>query len=284
MKKSINITDFKEANEIRSIVDYIGNLPLKEGSHGFLDVGSIKIIDAAKSSTANYPERSKTRPAISIIDVVLAAHRNYNKVVAPNIKRIEKTDLNSIEDLKNLISSKSKAEFYEFWGHKDNKKYNTLKSILESTDEIKTLYRNSNSDFEYFNQWANNVDINNYKLDPIGKIPNIGVATIQHLRMAFGAKTIKPDQRVKEVLEFEFGLDKLNDIKVINVMEQIAKIVNLDVLTIDQIFVKYGSGYYNKTDSKLNTKEIAKRLKDLGISVDIISKATDLSITQINKI
>jgi hypothetical protein len=284
MKKSINITDFKEANEIRSIVDHIGNLPLKEGSHGFLDVGSIKIIDAAKSSTANYSERSKTRPAISIIDVVLAAHRNYNKVVAPNIKRIEKTDLNSIEDLKNLISSKSKVEFYEFWGHKDNKKYNTLKSILESTDEIKTLYRNSNSDFEYFNQWANNVDINNYKLDPIGKIPNIGVATIQHLRMAFGAKTIKPDQRVKEVLEFEFGLDKLNDIKVINVMEQIAKIVNLDVLTIDQIFVKYGSGYYNKTNSKLNTKEIAKRLKDLGISVDIISKATDLSITQINKI
>jgi hypothetical protein len=284
MKKTINIADYKSNDEIKSIVADIGNLPLKEGSHGYLDVGPIRIIDAAISSTNNYSTRSKTRPAISVIDVVLAANRNYNKVVAPNVKRIEKTDLNSIDDLKVMLSSKPIEEFYEFWGHKDLKKYNTLNSIIDAVDVIKEMYPNQKTEYDYINQWAINVDINNFKSDPIGKISNIGVATIQHLRMAFGAETIKPDQRVKEVLEYEFGLEKMNDIKIINVMEQIAKIVNLSVLAIDQVFVKYGSGYYNRTSNKLNIKEIAKRLKNLGVSIDIISQATDLSKTQINKV
>jgi hypothetical protein len=284
MGKTISITDYKDMDEIKSIVNGIGEYPLTKSSHGYPDVGAIKIIEASKSSTTNYSERSKTRPAISIIDVVLAANRNYNKVVAPNIKRIEESDLNSIEDLKRLIDSKSKEEFFKYWGHKDNKKFEVLLSILSSFDEITKLYYNSISEFEFLNKWALNADIKNYKLDPIGKIKNVGLATFQHLRMIFGAHTIKPDQRVKEVLEFEFELGKLSDINVITIMEQIAEILKIDVLTLDQIFVKYGSGYYNKKSEKVNTRDIAKRLKTFGVSPEIIKKSTFLTLTQIERL
>ncbi len=126
MKRTFLITDYTDTPEIISIVNEIGELPLKKGSHGFLEVGPIKIGDAAKKSTKNYYKRSRTRPAISLIDIVLAANRKYNKVVAPNISRIEKTDLNTVQDLKDFLYSKTKEEFFAFWGHTDDKKYNTL--------------------------------------------------------------------------------------------------------------------------------------------------------------
>lgn len=68
--------------------------------------------------------------------------------------------------------------------------------------------------------------------------------------MVFGENTIKPDQRVKEVLLKEFGLKKLNNIYVILIAHQIAEICSLSPLEIDQIFVNYGSGYYLKTTGK----------------------------------
>lgn len=132
--------------------------------------------------------------------------------------------------------------------------------------------------------WGDNVDLINHEEDIIGRILNIGVATIQHLRMVYGVDTVKPDQRVKEVLDYEFGLSRLSDKKVIKAIEQIARIVQKDVITIDQIFVKYGSSHYNRNSNKLTVKHIAKNLKDYKVEIDIISKATFLSKKQIERL
>lgn len=149
---------------------------------------------------------------------------------------------------------------------------------------LRILYSNSLTDYELMNNWAKNANIVTIKTDLIGKIPNIAVATFQHLRMSFGIDTVKPDQRVKEVLEYEFKIPKTNSINYILVIEQIAKISGFKVIEIDQIFVKFGSGYYNKTNQKLDTKQIAKKLKELGVSTEIISKSTLLTERQINKL
>ncbi len=102
--------------------------------------------------------------------------------------------------------------------------------------------------------------------------------------MVFGVDTVKPDQRVKEVLDYEFGIQKLNDENAIKAVEQIATIANLKVITVDQIFVNYGAGYYNQSANKLSVKEIAERLKLLGVNQDIISSATLLSLEQIKRL
>src|SRR6185312_7541211 len=151
-------------------------------------------------------------------------------------------------------------EFYSFWGHKDEKKYTTLKNLLISIDKLKSQYPDITNDFELMNKWATTTDLLNRKNDLIGSIPNIGVATFQHLRMVFGVDTVKPDQRVKEVLDFEFGCKRLSDEKAIKAVEQIANITGKKVITIDQILVKYGSGYYNQNANKISVKEIAKNL------------------------
>lgn len=102
--------------------------------------------------------------------------------------------------------------------------------------------------------------------------------------MVFGVNTIKPDQRVKEVLRYELGLGKLSDISTILAVEQIASIVNLETITIDQIFVKYGSSYYNQTSNRSIVLQIARNLKTMGVDSTIISKATLISTAQIEKL
>lgn len=287
MRKNMNVLNYKNEFEINDIVTQLGNEKLKSTGHGFRDFGPILIIDAANQSTKNYTENVVKKPAIGLISVVLAANRNYNKVVEPNLIRIEKDypDLKTFQQLSEIIKTKSEKEFFEFWGHKDKKKYNTLVKLLSTIEnDLRKSYPNAKNDFELMKSWGNDVDLMNYKKDIIGKIPNIAVATIQHLRMVYGVNTVKPDQRVKEVLDYEFGLSGLSDENVINAIEQIAKIVNKEVITIDQIFVKYGSSYYNRSSNKLTVKQIAINLKESNVDIEIISKATLLSHRQIERL
>jgi len=283
-KKPFDILNFKKEEEILSILKSISQKPLTKTAHAFSDYGAISISDAAEKSTQNYFEKAKAKPAIALLSVVLAANRNYNKVVKPNLDRIEKTDLETFDQLRELLRTKSKADFYLFWGHKDEKKYNTLVKLLEAIEELKKIHSNSTDDFEILNMWGQNQDLQNREKDIVGKIPNIATATFQHLRMVFGVDTVKPDQRVKEVLDYEFGIQKLNDENAIKAVEQIASLANLKVITVDQIFVNYGAGYYNQSANKLSVKEIAKRLKLLGVNQDIISSATLLSLEQIKRL
>jgi predicted DNA-binding protein with PD1-like motif len=284
IKKKFDILEFKNENEIISLLENIAQKPLTPTTHIYSDYGEISIKEAAEKSTQNYFEKAKAKPAIALLSVVLAANRNYNKVVKPNIERIEKTDLITFDQLRGIIFTKSKQEFYLFWGHKDEKKYNTLIKLLEAIDELKKVNPEIKDDFEILNFWGVNQDLLNRKNDIIGKIPNIATATFQHLRMVFGVDTVKPDQRVKEVLDYEFGIPKLNDENAIKAVEQIAKIANLKVITVDQIFVNYGAGYFNQSANKLSVKEIAGRLKLLGVSSEIIKSATLLSLEQIKRL
>ena len=281
-RNKFDIRTYKKENEICKIVEELGSHILTETSHTFKTFGSITILEAAKKSALKYSNKAKEKPAIVLIHIVLAANRNYNKVVEPNIRKIEENypELKSIKDLENLLKRKTKKEFFLFWGHKDEKKYKTLTLLLERIQKLKKVYKEVNSDYKIINKWAQNANILEVKKDIIGSIPNISIATVQHLRMNFGIDTVKPDQRVKEVLETEFDIEKINDLKGILAVEQIASITKYKVIEIDQIFVKFGSGYYNK-NAKLNIKVIAKNLKDLNVPTDIISKATLLTERQI---
>lgn len=273
---------------ITKVMDIIGSRPLTKTSHLYDDYGPIRIDEAARMAHSALGGRAKIKPGVMIIEVVLSANRNYNKVVRPNILKIEETypELKSIDDVERLIKSKSKEEFYKLWGHKDEKKYKTLSAIIDSIKTMRGVNQESTPEKDYalLNKWATNFDVKNIGNDIIGKNRNVGVATVQHLRMAFGVDTVKPDQRVKEVLDYEFGLEKPSDIDSIIAVEQIAKKCNEKVYVIEQIFVNYGSGYYGNAKIKLSPKEIAKNLKDLEVDPEIIAKATKLSKIQIAKL
>jgi hypothetical protein len=288
-RKAFDILDYVSEANLKQKIEKLGEARLTKTSHNFEGIGNIKIIDAAKRSYDNYSNQAQLLPAIALIEVVLAANRNYNKHVLPNIKRLKKDypKLISFSDLSYLIDNNSQADFYKIWGPKDDKKYQTLKNIVNSIDVLRTNNPDL-SDYQLMNNWANKVNIEKYTLDEIGQHKNIAIATVQHLRMVFGANTVKPDQRVIEVLENEFGLKYISQINSIKAVEQISSILGIPTLMLDQIFVLYGSGYYNRNEGDsvaMNNIQIihtiAKKLKNLNVDFEVISKSTDLSLEEI---
>jgi len=127
MKKEFDILNHISEYEILEKLKYLGSKELTITGHGYKTFSNIPILESAQKSTLNYSNRSSVKPAIALIDVILAANRNYNKVVEPNINRIQEKypDLKNFDELNKIINSQTKQEFYLFWGHKDEKKYNT---------------------------------------------------------------------------------------------------------------------------------------------------------------
>ena len=265
-----------EHQKIKETVARLGNAPATEDSHG-QDVG-LSIFESARKSVAEHADQTRLNPAIAIMDVILAAHRDYNKAVLPHVRNLRKNYPNlTINGLDKLLQTYPTALlFKEIWGHNDDQKFQTLKSVvakilpmLQGRDDIQ-------NDIEKTHDWAVNANLENYKEDPIGSILNIGVATFQHMRMSFGANVVKPDQRVMEILEREFGR-KLEGINAILACEEIAEICGADFspLLIDRIFVRYGSGYYReKTNSETYIVGVIKKLKASSVDLEIISNAT----------
>ena len=129
--------------------------------------------------------------------------------------------------------------------------------------------------------WAESVDILDYEGDLVGRIKHIAIATIQHLRMDFGIDTVKPDQRVIEVLKREFQFKKVNQLRAIKYVEELAQISNIPVRKLDLILVNYGSGYYDNrkyhSHQKLR-KEIAGKLIELGVEKKVVFEATGVDV------
>lgn len=268
-------------------LDRISNANLKEGSHIFNPHGAMPIRQAAELSLREI-DPTDLYPAIIFVRVVLAANRNYNKHVRENVIRIKKyyPQLRSITDLDNLIKSMPVDEFYELWGHKNPRKYNVLLNLITATYNLREKY-NITDDFILLKKWAEDFQIINLRSDEIGKIDDIALATVQHLRMDLGIDTVKPDQRVMEVIEREFLGTRVTQRQAIEFVEFLSSISGLKVRLIDLILVNYGSGYYaNKTFYSLEAYqiEIVKKFASLGISHSIISEGTSLSLSQVNSI
>jgi len=190
----------------------------------------------------------------------------------------------------------------------NHKKMQSLFEILIAISEIRNKVPptlNSKSDFVVMNWWATTYCKAECYIDGVEsteKLTNKGLlekrsnvrdATIQHLRMRFGADTLKPDQRVKEVLLYNFlKLDKEKYFaKHLNNNDLVYKMINKIMLGcksspskiyLDSMFVNYGSGYYNRnSDTAMVIEEVVtafvKKLKEKGVSDEIIEFASGYS-------
>ena len=241
----LNYTHKTDADLVKT-VQKLGGHRMRVSSHGFEIFGEVRIIEAARKQAATFAGNfGKDNAAIMLMSVVLAANRNFNKQVQPHVQKLHDRHPNlTFRELSNILSVMDYRQFKDVWGHKDKKKYETLTSIVQS---VLMLDSGAINDYGIMRNWAANAKLNERKKDPIGRLRYVGIATFQHLRMVFGVDTVKPDQRVKEVLLREFGA-KLSDEKAILAVEEIAHATGFRVAEIDQIFVKYGSGYYLGTE------------------------------------
>lgn len=248
----------KISNETLNKLEWIRKQPLRPGSHLFVRYPNKTIGEAAKSESINYGRNQKERPAIALVEVILSINRKYSTHVEPYIIALEKdTDLTTFEQLEKKLETSSREEFYNYWGHHDKRKYGILVDLVEAIHELKRKYPIDN-DYLLMNRWAVDANIDKYNQDIIGSIKYIGLAAFQHLRMNFGVDTVKPDRQVKEVLKREFGFVG-NDKKVIIAVEYLAKESGYSTIELDQIFVNYGSGYYEPQSKQSKLRFICEK-------------------------
>jgi len=246
-------------DEIKSTMYNLEQKELKVSSHLYKRFPGRLIGEVSDTFSNEYSNEAKERPGLVLLSVVLAAHRNYTKQVEPQIDRIRRMDFYSFEDL--IQKTKSFNEFTILTGMKDLEKYTIIIELINVINKLKT-HSGIVNDYSVMEKWALKSNHINFKEDIIGGIKGIGIATFQHLRMNFGANTIKPDQRVKEVLNQEFKFYADNDIEYISAVEYIAKIIGKSALYVDQVFVNYGSGYYinkNNREDEVDNKENQQR-------------------------
>lgn len=235
--KKINLSD----DHLSAVTASIEQYELTASSHLYKRFPGKLIGEAAQEFFGNYSNEAKEKPGLVLLSVILAAHRNYTKQVEPQIDRIRKLEFASLADLKEKCVNFT--SFVDFAGVRDLEKYKIILDVLQVIELLKSLNK-IDDDYEVMNRWAVKANYMSHKQDIIGKIKGIGIATFQHLRMNFGADTVKPDQRVKEVLNKEYKFYSNNDIDYIAAVEYIAKVVGKSALYVDQVMVNYGSGYY----------------------------------------
>jgi hypothetical protein len=252
-----DITYYCSRDTIIDMIQRLGESKMTPSAHGWEAVGPVSINEAVETALHVHSQRATQEPVIALVDVVLAANRNYNKQVLPRIIRFRTDPLRprSFKELHRLMMEETFEGFcHRCYFHNSKKKYQVLKNLLAAIDELRLLFPEINDDYSLLHQWAKQVDLLNLQEDVIGNIKNVGIATVQHLRMHFGVNTVKPDQRVKEVLHYKFNTPRLTERKAIMAVEQIASITGKTVYSIDQLFVKYGSGHIKSNPQTRSNK------------------------------
>ena len=175
-------------------------------------------------------------PAEALVNTALAIRQKWRETVEPRLDEFRKNypEVQTIYDLKKFIESMNEHEFCDkVFGMKiketPNRRYEMLKGMVTSFVQYQKK-KGFSSDLEAMKDWAQNCDLSNLENDLIGKLSNVGLATVQNLRICLGINTLKPDVHIKRALK-EIGLG--NDVEV---CELVSELTGYSLLELDQIF------------------------------------------------
>ncbi|MEN3034785.1 MAG: hypothetical protein ABC542_03535 [Candidatus Methanosuratincola petrocarbonis] len=119
---------------------------------------------------------------------------NYFTAVVPKVDlfRREFVEAGRIKTLRDLASS-DPSEFLGVW--KNRRSWDAARGIASYLSSIC-----AGSDREALRSWARSSSLEDWRLDPIGRISGVGLVTYQYLRMMGGIDTVMPDKIVKRVI------------------------------------------------------------------------------------
>lgn len=193
-----------------------------------MTIGEIVKKDIQEDWTSNHVE--------AIINTVLAMRQRWKETAEPRFVEYQKnySHIKTLYDLDNLIGNLSESEFCKkILGmnitKNDNWRYNMLCDMVKAFIE----YQKENgfdSDKEAMMDWAIKCNLSQLEEDVVGKLNNVGVATVQNLRMCLGIDTIKPDVHIINALK-KIGLG--NEVEI---CELISELTGYKYIELDQIF------------------------------------------------
>lgn len=176
----------------------------------------------------------------AIINTVLAMRQKWKEAGEPRFEKYQEQfkQIDTLAQLDNLIKDKSEADFCkdvlglnitkgDYWRY--NMLCNMVNAFLGYQKE-----KGFSSDKEAMMDWARSCNLSKLENDPIGRLSNVGLATVQNLRMCLGIDTIKPDVHIISALK-EIGLG--NEVEI---CELISELTGRKCRELDQIFWNWG--------------------------------------------
>lgn len=193
-------------------------------------------------------------PAEALINTTLVIF-NTDKAAQDRYKRFREKYpyVKSVNDLAELLSRYNEKDFCWKYLHIDVKVPN-LPRYIRLVDMVKVFQKKD------IQEWADNFDPfdrKKCKNDPVFQIRNVGLATIQNLRICLKIPTLKPDGRVINALE-KLGYHNTNGFKIMNICQSISDETGYPLYHLDQIFWKANvKKYENQKMGEFNgwTKE-----------------------------
>lgn len=175
-------------------------------------------------------------PAEALLNTALAIRQRWKETVEPRLAAFKKNypSTRTVYDLRMLVDSMNEYDFCKngFGMHiteTPNRRYKMLKDMIAVFIKYQEE-KGFSSDKEAMKDWAEKCNLSNLKNDIIGRLPNVGLATVQNLRICMGMNTLKPDVHIKNALK-EIGLGNDADL-----CDLVSELTGYSPLELDQIF------------------------------------------------
>lgn len=175
----------------------------------------------------------------AIVNTILAMHQRWESTAEPRFLKYQKEhhDIDTLYKMRDFINTKSEKEFCkEILGFNITKNQNWRYEMLKDMVNAFIKYQEDmqlESDEAAMLKWANEFELSNEN-DPIMSINQVGLATVQNLRLCLGINTIKPDVHIKNAL-VNIGLG--NDVQI---CELVSELTGIPCRDLDQIFWHWG--------------------------------------------
>ena len=176
----------------------------------------------------------------AIINTVLAMRQKWEETGEPRFEEYQRRfkDIDTLYKLDHLIKDKSEADFCkDVFGLNITKgnywRYTLLSDMVNAFIEYQSK-KELSSDKDAMMDWARNCNLSKLENDPIGRLNNVGIATVQNLRICLGIDTVKPDVHIISALK-EIGLG--NEVEI---CELISELTGHKCIELDQIFWNWG--------------------------------------------
>lgn len=177
-----------------------------------------------------------------LIEVSLVINWNYTRTAKPRIDRFKKEfpEIKTIQQLDHLIKSTSPKLFLEkyFNIHSTNPlrnpKYQLLRSLVAGFQEYQ-LKIGIDDEIEMLYHWGKQMNLKEYRKDPVGKQKGVGPGVIQNLCLCLGMQVVKPDRHVINTIKNQLKIDVRP-----TEFPALAKELDVSPLYLDKVLFEFG--------------------------------------------
>ena len=176
---------------------------------------------------------------ITLFDMALSSKERWD-VVFPVLEAFAEAYPDcTLETFPYVVQAEGKRRFVERWVMEDLTRFTAIERLAQRFVKYKKDWV-IDSDFEAMQRWAKKYRESKGWPDPttddlLKGVPSLTIIDIQYIQMRLGVRTVKPDNRLKLVLN-NLNIHFKDEIELVKKAHELADIIGVDPLIFDQLF------------------------------------------------